>query len=57
MATSPFALLGCPNLPAAKKDTDVPLAGTSTEILAEKLPLAPDRKTTVPPPDFAFALI
>src|SRR5262245_41983463 len=47
--TSPLATLGRPNRPAAKKGTDVPLAGTDTVRLLANAPVAPRRNTSSPP--------
>src|SRR5437764_1179646 len=50
IVTSPLALLGEPNLPAAKKVTDEPFLGTVRVRVAAKVPVVPGRKTTTPPP-------
>src|SRR5262245_19681080 len=42
--------LGCPNLPAVKKVTDVPLVGTLRVREFERAPVVPVRNTTAPPP-------
>src|SRR5215213_7358744 len=46
--TSPFVVLGLPNLPATKKRTDEPLIGTVKAILLEKTPVFPRRNTIAP---------
>ena len=50
IVTSPLLTLGCPNFPATKNGTDVPLIGTGSVTLLENAPVVPLRNTTAPPP-------
>src|SRR6516164_6789981 len=46
---SPSLTLACPNLPAAKNETDVPSTGTVSVTVLENAPVVPLLNTTEPP--------
>src|SRR5215203_1999612 len=49
IVTSPLLMLGRPNRPATKNDTEAPLIGTARVKLFPNAPVVPERKTTTPP--------
>ncbi|PYS71517.1 MAG: hypothetical protein DMF69_10105 [Acidobacteria bacterium] len=47
--TSLSLVLGCPNFPATKKGTEIPVMGTDRDKVGENSPVVPLRNTTAPP--------
>src|SRR5262249_23344693 len=47
--TSPLSVLGCPNFPAVKNGTVVPLVGTVSVRVLANVPVVPLRNPTAPP--------